>query len=184
MASASFWGVFVTSPRSKACNVSSSASAPRAARRSWRVPALSSRTMGVFRCNRMGPASRSSTISIIVTPVTVSPGTSDQGMGAAPRYLGKREACTLRHPCGGISRIARGRIWPKATTTRTSGLIRRRWSTTSGFWIFTGWMTGRPASSATCLMAGFWSCFPRPAGRSGGCGDPANPGARLPFGTP
>ena len=58
---------------------------------------------------------------VIVTPVTASPLIIDHWIGAAPRYFGKRDACTLIQSYFGISRIAFGKICPNAATTIISG---------------------------------------------------------------
>jgi hypothetical protein len=47
-----------------------------------------------------------SSINMMVTPVTRSPWIMAQFIGAAPRYLGSRDAWTLIHPNGGMLRRA------------------------------------------------------------------------------
>ena len=78
--------------------VSTSRSAPRRARRSWSVSTVSSGSMGVATWAMMSPASRSSAMCMMVTPVSLSPLRMAQWMGAAPRYLGSREEWTLMQP--------------------------------------------------------------------------------------
>ena len=53
-------------------------------------------------------------INIVVMPVSVSPLMIAHWIGAAPRYLGSSEPCTLTQPFGGRSRTTGGRIRPKA----------------------------------------------------------------------
>ena len=45
---------------------------------------------------------------IVVMPVTFSPAIIARSIGAAPLYLGSKDAWTLMHPLGGISRIPLG----------------------------------------------------------------------------
>ncbi len=73
-----------------------------------------------------------SSISIVVTPVSVSPVAIAHWIGAAPRNLGSSEAWTFSVPSGAISITERGRIWPKATTTCSCGWSARSWSCVSG----------------------------------------------------
>ena len=49
---------------------------------------------------------------MVVTPVIDSPLAMAHWMGAAPRYFGSNEACTLMMPRRGISMIDCGMIWP------------------------------------------------------------------------
>ena len=58
---------------------------------------------------------------IVVTPVMVSPCAMAHWIGAAPRYFGKREACTLMFPRRGRSIIHCGTIRPYPTTIIASG---------------------------------------------------------------
>ena len=76
--------------------------------------------------------SRPSSISMVVTPVSVSPVAIAHWMGAAPRSFGRSEAWTFTVPRGAMSITARGRIWPKATTTCSSGSSDRSASCASG----------------------------------------------------
>ena len=73
------------------------------------------------RASSSGPVSRPSSISMVVTPVSVSPFAIAHWIGAAPRSRGRSEAWTLTVPRGAMSITLRGRIWPKATTTCSSG---------------------------------------------------------------
>src|SRR2546425_1117267 len=79
--------------------------APRCDRRSPSVPALSSGRTGASRVRRISPASISSFIAMIVTPVIASPARSAHWTGAAPRWRGSRDACTLMHPRDGRARM-------------------------------------------------------------------------------
>ena len=49
---------------------------------------------------------------ITVTPVSSSPRQMAQLMGAAPRYLGKSEACRLIPPSRAVASVAADRICP------------------------------------------------------------------------
>ena len=53
--------------------------------------AVSFSPIGVLRCRRIGPVSSVGSMNIVVTPVSVSPLTTAQLAGAAPRYSGSRE---------------------------------------------------------------------------------------------
>lgn len=55
--------------------------------------------ISVALCRATGPVSRPSSIRMRETPVSVSPCMMARSMGAAPRYFGRREACTFREPC-------------------------------------------------------------------------------------
>src|SRR5574344_1021398 len=70
----------------------------------------------------MEPVSILSSRRKVVTPLSVSPLMMAQFMGAAPRYLGRREEWRLKVPKRGIDQMARGNIL-KATTTNISALI-------------------------------------------------------------
>ena len=60
----------------------------------------------------MSPVSSPSSIFITVTPVSASPAMMARLIGAAPRQRGNSEACRLKQPSGGASRIGFGRISP------------------------------------------------------------------------
>ena len=60
----------------------------------------------------IAPVSRPSSIFITVTPVSASPAMMARLIGAAPRQRGSSEACRLKQPSGGASRIGLGRIRP------------------------------------------------------------------------
>ena len=68
--------------------------------------------MGVLAWARMSPVSIPSAILMMVTPVSSSPFKMAQLIGAAPRYLGRREEWTLTHPSRGSSSMSTGRIFP------------------------------------------------------------------------
>ena len=99
-------------------------------------------------------------------PVSVSPLMMAQLMGAAPRYCGRREACTLIVPMGGIFQTTSGSI-RKATTTCRSALSNFSSSRNSGFLSFSGCNTFRLFSIAYFFTALSFSFMPRPAGLSG-----------------
>ncbi len=119
-------------PACRPSNAATSASAPRVASRDVSVSAVSSGVIGVRRVRRTSPASISSFIAMIETPVSVSPERMDHWIGAAPRWRGSSDACTLMQPCGGRSRIDRRRIRPYAATTIRSGRQARSAGSTAG----------------------------------------------------
>src|SRR5271154_6855332 len=69
--------------------------APREARRSWSSPAVSEGPRGVEAEARMSPASMTGVTSMTQTPARGSLLRTAQLMGAAPRYLGRREEWRL-----------------------------------------------------------------------------------------
>ena len=58
-----------------------------------RSPEVSSSMIGVLIVWRISPASSFCVISMVQTPVSVSPFWMALWTGAAPRYLGRREKC-------------------------------------------------------------------------------------------
>ena len=60
----------------------------------------------------IAPVSSPSSIFMMVTPLSVSPAMMARWIGAAPRQRGNSEACTLKQPSRGASRIGFGRISP------------------------------------------------------------------------
>jgi hypothetical protein len=58
------------------------------------------------------PVSRPISIFITITPLSASPAMIARLIGAAPRQRGSSEACRLKQPSGGASRMACGRIMP------------------------------------------------------------------------
>ncbi len=112
--------------------------APAAISLSWRLSPVSSSSMGTISFSSISPVSMPSSIIMVVTPVSFSPSITAHWIGAAPRYLGSRDAWTLTHPRGGISSTSFVRIWPKATTTITSGFSSLRTWTNSGVRTFKG----------------------------------------------
>jgi hypothetical protein len=60
----------------------------------------------------MSPVSRPSSIFITVTPVSASPAMTARLIGAAPRQRGSSDACRLKQPSRGASRMGFGRIKP------------------------------------------------------------------------
>ena len=57
----------------------------------------------------------------MVTPVSSAPSSTALCMGAAPLYLGRRDACTFTAAILGISKISFDIICPNAATTKKSG---------------------------------------------------------------
>src|SRR3990172_3465666 len=132
-------GVSTSVPSRSLRNASPSASAPRTESFENIVSAVSSSPIGISRTCSMGPVSIPSSIRMMVIPVVVSPRTSAQLIGAAPRYFGRSDAWTLMHPRRGMSRIDFGRMWPYATTTTRSGASAAMRATASGRRAFSGW---------------------------------------------
>ena len=60
----------------------------------------------------MAPASSSFTTRMIVMPVSGSPAMMARWIGAAPRYRGSSDACTLISPSGGVSITTSGMMRP------------------------------------------------------------------------
>jgi len=83
-----------------------SRSAPAADRRTANSVAVFFGPDGRGRASRMSPVSKPASIFIVVTPVTSSPWAIAHCTGAAPRYFGSSEACTLTMPSGGMSRYS------------------------------------------------------------------------------
>ncbi len=133
------WGVYTAVPCAMASRVFTQSSAPASARRPKSVPPVSPSFKGTSVFRIISPVSRPSSMRMVVTPVTGSPLITAHWMGAAPRYLGSREAWTLMQPFGGSSKISFGRIWPKATTTIISGLYPLKYSIHSGSRTLRGW---------------------------------------------
>src|SRR5918998_2393053 len=119
--------------------------------------------MGVGRCRAMGPVSKPSSIRIMVTPVSSSPSMMARSMGAAPRYLGSREAWTFQAPWGAAQRASARRIWPKAATTRASCAEIRSASSP----MRSGCASGRSCARARAENGEGVVFRPRPRRRSG-----------------
>src|SRR5260370_4461564 len=83
-------------PAANPRKVSAMSGAPDSDMRAASSGAVSCGPISISRCSSISPVSIPASIRIVVTPVRVSPFTMAQLMGAAPRYLGSREACKLR----------------------------------------------------------------------------------------
>ena len=94
-------------------------------------------------------------------------GASSLESGAAPRYLGSRDAWILIHPNLGISRMLFGMICPNAATMMMSGARFFSSSTNSGSLTFTGCSTGIPCFSASSFTGVGIIVLPLPFGLSG-----------------
>ena len=99
-------------PSAMAFTTLPSSSAPMTARRSWSCSTFSFKSMGVAAWAMMSPASSASAMCMMVTPVSLSPLSMAQLMGAAPRYLGSKEEWTLMQPFSGSSSTALGSSLP------------------------------------------------------------------------
>jgi len=62
------------------------------------ITAVSHGPIGVVRLTSMSPVSRPMSMNMVVIPVSVAPSMIAWLIGAAPRYLGSSEACTLMQP--------------------------------------------------------------------------------------
>ena len=103
----------------------------------------------------------------VQTPVSFSPLITAHWIGAGPRYLGSREACTLIVPKRGKASTFSGNIFPKAITIRKSGLSSETKLEKSVVLIDAGCNTRYPKSCARAFTAGGASLRPLPRGRSG-----------------
>src|SRR5215831_19572635 len=92
---------------------------------------------------------------------------SAQFTGAAPRYLGSKEAWRLIQPYRGSASTAGGSRLPYATTTITSGCNAASASTTAAGRRRAGCTMVRWCSRASALTAEAAVCCPLPRGRSG-----------------
>ena len=99
-------------PAAKPRKVSARSGAPDSDMRAASSGAVSFAPISISRCNRVSPLSIPASMRIVVTPVRVSPFTMAQFIGAAPRYLGSREACKLIQPSFGTGSNLAGIIWP------------------------------------------------------------------------
>ena len=68
--------------------------------------------IGTRSISAIAPVSSPSSIFITVTPVSASPAMMARWIGAAPRQRGSSDACRLKQPSRGASRIGFGRINP------------------------------------------------------------------------
>ena len=89
--------------------------------------------MAVRSVSSISPVSIPSSISIVVTPVSVSPEYIAHCMGEAPLCLGSNEACAFTQPYRGMESISGGSILPYATTIIISGASSLIILMTSGF---------------------------------------------------
>src|SRR5437879_448227 len=154
-------------PAAKPRNVSTISGAPTSDNRAASSGAVSSVPISISRCSSISPVSIPASIRIVVTPVRVSPFTMAQLMGAAPRYLGSREACRLIQPSFGIGSNLAGIICPYAIITTQSGASFCSSASVSAARIFSGSCPGRCAASAVSFTAENETSCPRPRGRSG-----------------
>ena len=83
----------------------------------------------------MSPVSMPSAICMMVTPVILSPFSTAHWIGAAPRYFGSKEPCTLMHPRGGMFSTRGGRIFPYAATTMSSGASAFKYAISSSLFL-------------------------------------------------
>ena len=142
-------------------------SAPACASLSNKLPPVSSLASGTTILEIISPVSRPVPICIIVTPDSFSPSITACWIGAAPRYLGSRDAWILIHPNLGISRMLFGMICPNAATMMMSGARFFSSSTNSGSLTFTGCSTGIPCFSASSFTGVGIIVLPLPFGLSG-----------------
>ena len=122
---------------------------------------FSSGKIVVCFCAMISPVSICSLIKNVVTPVSSSPLIIAQWIGAAPRYLGNREACKLNEPFEGIDQTSFGSI-RKATTTNTSALCSFNSETNDSSFKLGGCKMGRFFSVQKTLIGDAVNCFPLP----------------------
>ena len=103
-------------------------------------------------------------ISMIVTPVVVSPARIAACTGEAPRQRGSSDGWTFSTPLGASASTSGRRIWPYATVTSASGLSAAIAVTASGSRRDSGWSTRRPRPRAAALTGDGVTRCPRPAG--------------------
>ena len=113
-----------------------------------------------YSFNITSPASSSSSMYIMLTPVSVSPFKMAECIGDAPLYFGSREECTFIIPYFGISIISLGIILPYATTTIKSGFISFILLITSSSFILFGCIISMLLSSPNCLTGEYIILFP------------------------
>ena len=111
----------------------------------------------------IAPVSSPSSICITIAPVSESPAMIARAIGAAPRQRGKSEACRLRQPKRGVSRIGFGSNRPYATTTATSTAWARNVSASP--FRLCGCRTGMLRRAAVSCTGERRSSIPRPAAR-------------------
>ena len=112
VAAAWSWGMGGSSPAIQRGMSATAIRAPSSASFGERVAAVSAGSIGSSPTASMSPVSIPMSMRISVTPVTVSPRMMDHWIGAAPRYFGRIDAWTLRHPNRGKSRTSWGRSLP------------------------------------------------------------------------
>ncbi len=103
--------------------------------------------MGVLCAQSIAPVSTLVSRKNIVHPVSSSPCAMAQCMGAAPRYLGNNDACTLIDPILGNSNTEGGNTL-KATTTKRSAFSFLKDSIKSTLCVDEVVITGIPCSRA------------------------------------
>ena len=106
--------------------------------------------MGVLSEQSIAPVSTLVSRKNIVHPVSSSPFATAQCIGAAPRYLGSIDACTLIEPIFGKSNTEDGKTL-KATTTNKSALNFFSESIKLGSCVDEVVITGIPCSTAKAL---------------------------------
>ena len=134
--------------------------APSSFSLSCRVPNVSSSLISQYSFSITSPASSSSSMYIMLTPVSVSPFKMAECIGEAPLYFGSREECTFIIPYFGISIISLGIILPYATTTIKSGLTSFILLITSSSFILFGCIISISLSRPNCLTGEYIILFP------------------------
>ena len=144
-------------------------------------PPRSSRPAGIGRVAvaSIGPASSSVTTRMIVTPVIASPAMTARWIGAAPRYFGSSDACTLIMPSArdtpGARRAESGRRRRRRQGRRRSAAMLARNACSRSF---RGCRTGMPASSATALVGVGATAVRAPSGDRAATRAPRRRGAK------
>ena len=104
---------------------------------------------------------------MIVTPVWRSPAMIARWTGAAPRYVGSSDACTLIMPRRGVASTGSVRIRPYAATTPRSARSAASSARNGSCFSRSGCSTGTPPSIARAFTGASLVFWPRPRGRSG-----------------
>ena len=140
---------------------------PREASLSCRLSPVSSGSISTSSVKSISPVSSPASICIVVSPVFLSPSRIAHCIGAAPRHLGRSEACTLMQPYFGNASISSDKICPNATTTITSQGMSLRIFINSGSFTRCGVYTGMSCDTASSFT-GVKTSFPlRPLALSG-----------------
>ena len=102
------WGTGLSVPSCKPRRVETMSLAPSRASRSCSDSKLSSGVISVEAVSSISPVSSPASMSMVVTPLTLSPAIIQRCIGAAPRYIGSSDAWTFTQPYSGSSSTSFG----------------------------------------------------------------------------